>query len=1333
MPPLPIEEYQVGWVCALPKELTAARAMLDEEYEPYTSQIPHDNNSYVLGRMHGHNVVMACLPAGVYGTVSAATVANNMLRTFTGIRFGLMVGIGGGIPNVHKDVDIRLGDVVVSQPDGTHGGVVQYDLRKNLGEGVFERKGVLRPPPTLLLTALTNLQSQHQIHGNQISGTLSTMIQRSPRLAKVGYMHPGPEKDVLYCSNVEGHREGNYCTQCLNGIIDRKPREDQSPKVHYGVIASGNELIKNVVERDRLGREFGAKCVEMEAAGLMNDFPYIIVRGICDYADSKKNDVWQEYAAVTAAGFAKELLATIKPAAVISIKQATEAMKYNRGLNLYDAPDMDVNLFIGRQTEIQQMESILQPQLDTLGSSRKVLVLGGMGGIGKTQLSITYAKQHRTCYTSIFWLNAASEVGVKSSMRNVAYRVLPPEMASTLDDEQAVIHVSNWLSEQDNTRWLLIFDNYDDPDQYSLDKYFPFVAHGSVIVTTRLPDRVRGEQVRVRSMSKEDDSLRVLATRSGRGNVESDADARQLARRLDGHPLALATAGAFLGQSSVSFGQYLRQYEARWRVIDSMEELSDYPSRTLYSTWNLSFTRIEQENPRAAELLRFLAYFDHQDIWFELLHRGRRAQISWWSKILYGDQREHQPTWFSELASDKFMFEEAMRLLTRYGLVETHYQTGSYSLHMCVHDWALDGLNHQIDARQYWLAFDCVAGHFSVDDLDHLSTARYRRFTGHAKRLVHNRFQTTACQQSSIGSRLNSMVTLADVLQQQVQYDAAEKMYMRVLAWCEKALGVDHPSTLETVNNLGNLYVNQGKLVDAEGMYMRALAGKEKALGVNHPSTLDTVNNLGNLCVNQGKLDEAKVMYMRALAGYEKALGVDHPSTLDTVNNLGLLYVNQGKLDEAKVMYMRALAGYEKALGVDHPSTLDTVNNLGNLCVNQGKLDEAKVMYMRALAGYEKALGVDHPSTLDTVHNLGLLSQHQDKLDEAEAMYMRALTGREKALGVNHPSTLDTVNNLGILYANQGKLVDAEGMYVRALAGKEKALGVNHMSTLGTVGNLGNLYRDQGKLVEAEAIYLRALAGYEKALGVEHPSTLDTINNLGGLFANQGKLVEAEAMFKRALAGKEKAVGVEHTSTLASVQNLGNVYRDQGKLVEAEVMYMRALAGYKKALGSNHMSTLLVSMDIGTLLCLQWELSKAERTYQDAISGLRRVLGPDHIHTLGTVNNLANLYCEQSKMVEAERLYEQALVGITSALGQHHYFVWGVTNNRGLLLAEQGSSDVARRMYQEAQAGYERSLGPGHPHTKMVCYNLRQLELTEVQAGARVTNSVEQVCRRWYY
>jgi nucleoside phosphorylase len=277
-----IEEYRVGWVCALPKELTAARAMLDEEHEPFKSDSRQDNNNYVLGRVGEHNVVMACLPAGVYGTNAAATVAINMLRTFTKLRFGLMVGIGGGIPKLEKEIDIRLGDVVVSQPDKTHGGVIQYDLGKSLGEGKFERKGFLRPPPTLLLTALSTLQSQHDLDGSQIPKFLAEMNKRRPNLAKSGYRCPGPEKDRLYCSHPENPTGNGPCMQCQDRTIQREPRDDQHPVIHYGVIASGNELIKNAAERDRLGEELGAKCVEMEAAGLMNEFPCLVIRGICD-------------------------------------------------------------------------------------------------------------------------------------------------------------------------------------------------------------------------------------------------------------------------------------------------------------------------------------------------------------------------------------------------------------------------------------------------------------------------------------------------------------------------------------------------------------------------------------------------------------------------------------------------------------------------------------------------------------------------------------------------------------------------------------------------------------------------------------------------------------------------------------------------------------------------------------------------------------------------------------------------------------------------------------------------------------------------------------------
>jgi hypothetical protein len=196
---------------------------------------------------------------------------------------------------------------------------------------------------------------------------------------------------------------------------------------------------------------------------------------------------------------------------------------YECGINLFDAPDMPDYLFIGRNAEIQQMENVLLPGSDSL--QRTVLVLSGMGGggggVGKTQLAITYSKLHGGSYSSVFWLNAASEITLKSSLRRLATRILAWETVNKLDDDRLWITVSNWLSEPSNSHWLLIYDNFDDPNEYSIAKYYPPVAHGSIIVTTRMHRRLNGREIRIRPMSEEVDSIRILSTRSEREAVES--------------------------------------------------------------------------------------------------------------------------------------------------------------------------------------------------------------------------------------------------------------------------------------------------------------------------------------------------------------------------------------------------------------------------------------------------------------------------------------------------------------------------------------------------------------------------------------------------------------------------------------------------------------------------------------------------------------------------------------------------------------------------------------------------------------------------------------------
>ncbi|CAG7947298.1 unnamed protein product [Penicillium olsonii] len=309
------EEYTIGWISAITTEYVAAQALLDERHDAPAHLSSRNRNDYTLGRIGKHNVVIATLPMGEYGTNSAALVAEDMMQSFPNVRIVLMVGIGGGVPS--QKHDIRLGDIVVSVPSNGRGGVVQYDFGKTIQDQDFKPTGFLNQPPTVLRTALSGLKAYYEFEGHQIDETINAILERKPRLRK-NYRAPDASSDRLYQSHVVHPSEEDLSCQssCSDGLlVSRPPRteEDDNPAIHYGLIASANQLMKDAVARDKLAAQMDVLCFEMEAAGLMNNFPCLVIRGICDYSDSHKNKVWQGYAAMTAAAYAKDLLNRIVP------------------------------------------------------------------------------------------------------------------------------------------------------------------------------------------------------------------------------------------------------------------------------------------------------------------------------------------------------------------------------------------------------------------------------------------------------------------------------------------------------------------------------------------------------------------------------------------------------------------------------------------------------------------------------------------------------------------------------------------------------------------------------------------------------------------------------------------------------------------------------------------------------------------------------------------------------------------------------------------------------------------------------------------------------------
>lgn len=320
--------YTVGLITAITPEFAAACAMLDSEEEEGPDYVsPGDTNSYTLGTMGKHNVVIATLPHGDYGTSSAAGVASNMLNSFPNIRIGLMVGIGGGAPT--EQHDIRLGDIIVSARagDSSTGSVFQYDFGKAIQDQEFKTTRLLNQPPPALLTALSNLRQFYDRKGHTLENDVEGAFAGSTGIRGT-HSRPEPTTDRLYksdyvhndtcCTGSGGDDDPNLVAHVARNEVEGKS------VIHYGVIASANQLMKDAKMRDKMAKEHGVLCFEMEAAGLMNHFPCLVVRGICDYSDSHKNKRWQGYAAMMAAAYTKSLLKRIAPTRIEQERRLSE-------------------------------------------------------------------------------------------------------------------------------------------------------------------------------------------------------------------------------------------------------------------------------------------------------------------------------------------------------------------------------------------------------------------------------------------------------------------------------------------------------------------------------------------------------------------------------------------------------------------------------------------------------------------------------------------------------------------------------------------------------------------------------------------------------------------------------------------------------------------------------------------------------------------------------------------------------------------------------------------------------------------------------------------------
>ena len=322
-------DYHVAWICpAATVELLPSRLMLDEEHATPSYDTAYDDNVYIFGAMAGHNLVIATCPKGMTGNVNAGRLAGPLFKTFPNIRMTLLVGIGGGVPRLvpskSSTNDVHVGDVVVGAPGDGKPACVYYESGRSHPDGGFELLGTVDRPDRILLNALERLQSDYEFDQ-------STFTQHYERLEKSKhgskFAFPGLAYDRLFQASYR--HVGSYNSNCRDcdhaELVTRPARTEQDAAsliFHRGRIATGNSVIQDGEQRDRIREQCdGPLCIEMEAAGVDANRSCLVIRGISDYADSHKDNIWRSYAAGNAAVFARELLCKI-PASRMKERQA---------------------------------------------------------------------------------------------------------------------------------------------------------------------------------------------------------------------------------------------------------------------------------------------------------------------------------------------------------------------------------------------------------------------------------------------------------------------------------------------------------------------------------------------------------------------------------------------------------------------------------------------------------------------------------------------------------------------------------------------------------------------------------------------------------------------------------------------------------------------------------------------------------------------------------------------------------------------------------------------------------------------------------------------------
>ncbi|MDQ6660021.1 MAG: tetratricopeptide repeat protein [Chloroflexota bacterium] len=658
-----------------------------------------------------------------------------------------------------------------------------------------------------------------------------------------------------------------------------------------------------------------------------------------------------------------------------------------RSSRIWHVPIMRSPFFIGREDLLALLHKRIS--ITRTAALIQAQALYGLGGIGKTQIATEYAFRYGDEYASVFWARAASRDTLVADFVTLAELLNLPEKDEQ-DQSRIVAGVKHWLATHEG--WLLILDNADD--LRLAQEFLPTRHKGYILFTTRAQAAgALAASVEVERLTPQESILLLLRWSKllevdaplDRAQASDRAAAELIVREMDGLPLALVQAGAYLDETGCSLADYLSLYAPHRKDLLARRSnlLLDY-TETVATTWALSFQQVEQADPTAADVLRLCAFLAPDTIPEDLLTQGA-AELG----TVSGDR-----------AIDPFKLNEALEVLRRYSLVRRNRSTHMLSIHRLVQIVLKESMNQE--TQRVWAELTVRAVNAAFPEADYGTDKNLQYYVPHVQECATliNQYHLHFPEAAQLLYQGGAFLYFHGF------YSQSQSLHEQALAIREQVLGSDHPAVAESLNALALLSRLQGDYEQAEGFHRQALVIREKVLGPDHPATGLSLNNLGVLCRTQEKYEQAEPLLQRALRIREQSLGSEHPDTLITFTNLAKLYLEQRKYEQAEQLLQQALATSERVVESGHPLIAQNLNLLARLSYEQGNHERAETLWKQALAIIEKALGPDHPSTAERLHDLAELYFAQGRYTQAQSLCQRALSICEKTLGFEYPDTI---------------------------------------------------------------------------------------------------------------------------------------------------------------------------------------------------------------------------------------------------------------------------------------------------------------------------------------